>query len=129
MLIEFLYLQHNVMLTRYYDVTNDTASQRTERGARVSLTFLLSEDTVLFCVPRVNLPYIVCFNFPIAMVSKRPASDSDRSSGSKKHRRSISLAVKMDVLLRLEASESSVTAGKAPNLPVSTVCTICASGD
>jgi hypothetical protein len=30
----------------------------------------------------------------------------------------------MDVLLRIEAGESSVNTGKAPNLPASTVCII-----
>jgi hypothetical protein len=92
--------------------------------------FLLSEDAVAYFVyPVLNLFTLFCFNLPIEITSKRPASDSDRSAGSKKHRRIISLAVKMDVLRRFDSGESAMTIGETPNLPTTMVRTIRASAD
>ncbi|XP_041053574.1 tigger transposable element-derived protein 1-like [Carcharodon carcharias] len=58
------------------------------------------------------------------MSQKRPASDGSESAAAKKTRKTITLAMKLEVLKRLEAGERAVDIGRALGLPPTTVRTI-----
>ncbi|XP_038669700.1 tigger transposable element-derived protein 1-like [Scyliorhinus canicula] len=63
------------------------------------------------------------------MSQKRPASDGSDSAAVKKTRKTITLAMKLEVLKRLEAGERAVDIGRALGLPPTTVRTIRGNAD